>query len=67
MLIPIIGENAGKIWQALHTEGEKSLSEVKAAVELDEKNVWLSLGWLAREGKIRFGKKGKQITISLTE
>jgi len=49
-----IGENASKIWLILHKNGIASLGGLKNIFkkEMDEKNLLLSLGWLAREGKV---------------
>lgn len=46
-----IGTNAGLIWNALEN-GEASLKAVKKATKLNEKDLNMAIGWLAREGKI---------------
>ena len=60
-----IGENAGRIWQTLSDQGEMSLSQVKKKTTLKDLDASMALGWLAREDKIIFAKKGKSINVSL--
>jgi hypothetical protein len=60
-----IGTNAGKIWNALKDHGEMTLTQVKKETTLKDSDASLALGWLAREEKIAFQKKGKAINISL--
>ena len=48
-----IGENAGHIWKVLEN-GEISLKALKKATKLNEKDLGMALGWLAREEKIAF-------------
>jgi hypothetical protein len=62
---PIIGENAGKVWQTLRTKGPQSPTAVKKAAALDDKNLYMALGWLAREGKLKFEMKQLQLLVSL--
>jgi hypothetical protein len=54
MLMNRIGENAGKIWLVLKKNEILSLRGLKNIFkeEIDEKSLLLSLGWLAREGKV---------------
>ncbi len=51
-----IGTNAGIIWIYLDADGSKSLKDIKKACKLSEKDMYASLGWLAREGKIAFNE-----------
>jgi hypothetical protein len=60
-----IGTNAGKVWNALKDQGEMTLTQVKKKTTLNDSDTNLALGWLAREEKIIFQKKGKAINISL--
>lgn len=53
MLTEKIGVNAGQIWTALEN-GEASVKAVKKATKLNDKDLNMALGWLAREGKIAF-------------
>lgn len=61
-----IGENAGIIWQTLNSKGEQNISALKRNTKLDDKNLYLALGWLAKENKISFVQKPRQIMIGLT-
>ncbi|MDD5686889.1 MAG: winged helix-turn-helix domain-containing protein [Elusimicrobia bacterium] len=65
MWIPVVGENAGKVWQVLHTKGQSNLDELKNGTSLDDKNLYMALGWLAKEGKVKIEQKQKQIAVSL--
>jgi len=60
-----IGENAGIIWQTLNSKGEQNISALKRNTKLDDKNLYLALGWLAKENKISFVQKLRQIMIGL--
>lgn len=57
---------AGKIWNALNEQGTLTGKELKkAAGKLTDKDLFLGLGWLAREGKIATAEVEKDITITL--
>ena len=60
-----IGENAGVIWRELNARGEQNISNLKRNTRLDEKNLYLALGWLAKENKIVFSQRQRQIVIGL--
>lgn len=65
MIIPEIGECAGKIWLLLHEKGSMSVEELKKQTNLEEACVLLGLGWLARENKIQFSFKNNQLFAEL--
>lgn len=65
MDIARIGTNAGKVWNALKESGGMSISQVKKKTTLNDSETNMALGWLAREEKITFQKKGKSLNISL--
>ena len=65
MLNPIIGEDAGKIWQALNSKGELSTAQLIKETAIPEKGAHLAMGWLAREDKVQFRQSGKQVYVSL--
>lgn len=57
---------AGKIWNALNENGTLTGKDLKkAAGKLTDKDLFLGLGWLAREGKIATAEVEKDITVSL--
>lgn len=61
----MIGETAGKIWQALEGTAGLSVPQLKKATAADEKLLWLALGWLARENKIDLVKNKASYKVSL--
>jgi hypothetical protein len=64
---PIIGENAGIIWRILSEKGEVYLTELKKTTKLNDRDLFLALGWLAREGKVGFDQKNKRTSVILIE
>ena len=61
-----IGEMAGKIYRALEKNGPMEDAALKKEVEITDTNLFnQAIGWLAREDKINFEKKGKTSTLSL--
>ena len=61
-----IGSVAGKIWSTLN-EKKLTQTQLKKATGLNDKMLFLGLGWLAKEGKIEFIKEDNFEKISLTE
>lgn len=59
-----VGVDAGSIWYELE-KGESTPAKIKKATQLDDKNLWMSLGWLLREDKITVTKKGNSFKINL--
>jgi hypothetical protein len=64
MLSEKIGNNAGLVWAALES-GELNAKAVKKATKLAEKDLNLALGWLAREGKVKFNEVEGELFIAL--
>ncbi len=64
MLNEVIGANAGKVWTVLQ-EGTMGVKAIKKATKLNEKDLNLALGWLAREGKVSFAEEEGELTLSL--
>ncbi len=64
MLLEKIGINAGLIWSTLEAS-EKNVKAIKKATKLAEKELNLSLGWLAREGKVKFTEVDGELFVSL--
>ena len=56
-LTPEIGTNAGKLWNVLNVWGEVDVPTIKKLAEIDEKEAYSAIGWLARENKIYSDKK----------
>jgi hypothetical protein len=63
MMTTKIGENAGLIWNALQ-EDALTFKALKKATKLKNDELYLALGWLARENKLAFAE-GEDLTISL--
>lgn len=64
MLSEKIGTNAGIIYAALE-KGELNVKAVKKTTKLAEKDLNLALGWLAREGKVKFNEVEGELFVSL--
>jgi len=63
-----IGETAGKIYQILERVGPKSASALQKETKITDAALFnQALGWLAREGKLSFEKKGKAVEIFLSQ
>lgn len=65
MNVETIGTNAGLIWNALNESKTMNLKDLKKATKLKEKESFLALGWLAREGKIYIEEAEKDVIITL--
>ncbi|MCR5049868.1 MAG: winged helix-turn-helix domain-containing protein [Paludibacteraceae bacterium] len=63
-MITKIGENAGVVWNALQ-KGAQGLKSLKKATKLKNEELYLALGWLAREGKVTFTEADADIIIAL--
>ena len=63
-MIAKIGANAGLVWGALQ-KGALDLKALKKATKLKNEELFLALGWLAREGKISFTEAEADIIIAL--
>jgi hypothetical protein len=62
-----IGETAGKIWSSLQKNGKKTVAGLSKDTGADAALVNQAIGWLAREGKLNFQKKGASIELSLCD
>lgn len=66
MLEEKAGELAGKIWEALNEGGELTGKELKKVAKVRaDKDLYLALGWLLREGKLEVKESEKDILVSL--
>jgi len=59
-----IGENAGAIWGALQN-GALGLKALKKATKLKNEELYMALGWLAREGKVTFEEAEADVIVAL--
>ena len=60
-------ETAGKIWEYLNENGEVTTKKMNKDLGLNENFTSLGLGWLAREDKVNFNKKGSYTKVSLRQ
>lgn len=60
-----IGESAGKVWRYLEAQGPRSVSQIQRGTGLSQSLTYLALGWLAREGKIRFEQEGRALLVGV--
>lgn len=66
MLQEKAGEIAGLVWTALSESNGLTTKELKKATKLKaEKDLYLGLGWLLREGKIATSEVEGDIVVSL--
>ena len=63
-MIEKIGQNAGLVWGALQN-GALELKALKKATKLKNDELFLALGWLAREGKLCFEEKEGDLLVAL--
>ena len=61
-----IGENAGKIWKLLDSQGKTDISTITKLTEMKVEDIYLAIGWLSRENKIKFLCKDNQLIFELT-
>ncbi len=61
----VIGETAGKVYKALEKKGAQTLSALQKEVDVEAAAFNQALGWLAREGKLKFVKEGRGTKVSL--
>lgn len=64
MLKSTIGLNAGQVWKVLE-KGETNVKGLKKATKLTDKDLFLALGWLARESKVTFNENENELIITL--
>jgi hypothetical protein len=60
-----IGETAGRVWQALSSDGPQTVAQLKKKLRTTQELLHLSLGWLAREDKVEIteGKAGLRVQL----
>ena len=59
------GINAGVIWHLLFDKGALSIREIGELTNFRESFIYLSLGWLLREDKIRFFEDKGEVHVEL--
>jgi len=66
MMNNLIGEDAGIIWNILYERGSLSVEELAKMTGYRELYVYLALGWLSRESKIRYFEKEDELIVKLS-
>lgn len=62
-----VGQVAGNVWNYLNLNGETSSLKIRSALQIPQSLLFLSLGWLAREGKVRLVSGEQGFLISLKQ
>ena len=60
-----MGEMAGRVWRTLGEKEEVAVSSLPQILKEKGEIVYQALGWLAKEEKIEFRKKGGKTHVSL--
>lgn len=65
-MIERIGINAGLVWNALDSLGKMDIKALRKATKLrSDKDLFVAIGWLAKEGKLLFDESGEDLLIEL--
>lgn len=59
-----IGDNAGKVWNALNEVKEISLHELSRKIGISCEEIALAVGWLARENNIYIQRRDGQLVLT---
>jgi len=62
-----IGINAGVIWHLLSEKGGLNIMEIGELTNFREPFIYLALGWLSRENKVRFYEKNGVVYAELNQ
>ena len=65
MLQEKAGDTAGKISTVLNEKGAMTLKQIKKAAKINEKDLYLGLGWLLREDKLTIDEESSEATFEL--
>jgi len=65
MLNEKIGQDAGLVWAALESNGCLDIKALKKETKLKDKELYMTLGWLARESKLIFNEDEKELCVKL--
>jgi len=64
-LTNVIGENAGKVWRLLDSEGQVEIPLIAKLSKIKIQDAYSALGWLARENKIQVNYKDKHLKFAI--
>jgi hypothetical protein len=62
-----LAETPGKVWSFLRANGKVSLSALEKGVDAPRAMVFMAVGWLAKEGKVRLEQEERAVRVWLTE
>lgn len=62
-MITEIGITAGDIWRYLDEHGKSTLSQIVRGMDVDKDRIFMSIGWLAREGHIIMESTGSDYQV----
>ena len=65
-MVEKIGIDAGKVWTKLDDKGRMNVRDLRNAIKLTERDTFLALGWLAKEGKVTIEKDGRDFYVKLS-
>lgn len=65
MMNETIGSVAGQVWEYLSNNNEVTMAALKKDLSLKGDEATMALGWLAREDKVEFNKKGASVKVRL--
>lgn len=60
-----IGEMAGRVWQALSSDGPQTAAELRKKLKCTGELLSFALGWLSREDKVEICQEKKGFRIQL--
>jgi hypothetical protein len=58
-----VGDVAGRVWRQLRAHGPQTTHGIAQAIGRSEVEVHQAVGWLAREGKLRFDPSDQKLSL----
>ena len=65
-MLDVIGSTAGRMWDFLGEKGDVSLAQLPRVMNEKASLVYQALGWLAKEGKVRYRSNKRSVFVSLS-
>ncbi len=66
-IVEMFGGKAGVVWQRLKGRSPQTVKQISSKTNMSKDEVFVALGWLAREGKINLDESKKSPRFSLLE
>ncbi|HEY4709130.1 MAG TPA: winged helix-turn-helix domain-containing protein [Candidatus Acidoferrales bacterium] len=60
-----IGETAGTVWEVLSKDGPLTFAALMETVNVPQSLLFMAIGWLSREEKLRFESAGGDYVVRL--